>query len=421
MTKWLIAVAFAVLGGVAHAGEAGDILVERLEAGLHDDGATGLAPFVETGDGEALFAEGFLSFVGGIERYVQAMYRHGLSAPQDDFLFELMELSPSGNETPAAPRDVEPLSYAAYREILQDLVTALDRARDSFLAAGEAGGFVVLLDVFNIRIDGDGDGEATDAETLRNLIFAGANSISDTMGESGPDEEDMPATMEIGFDAADAFWLAGYSQVLAAQSDFALAHDFSELASVFFHRLFPLAGFPMQPYARGDAGMMGPEADAFIADLIAAVHSLDFPVQDPERLAGVRERLLSITQFSRSNWDAIMAETDDNRELVPSPDQTSIFGDQQVTRKMIAAWQIGLDTTDKVLNGELLLPHWRFSQGFDLKAYFETAERTDLVLILTGAGAVPFLADGTIVTAEDFGPLLSVFGDDLFGYMAWFN
>ena len=36
------------------------------------------------------------------------------------------------------------------------------------------------------------------------------------------------------------------------------------------------------------------------------------------------------------------------------------------------------------LDGELLLPHWRFDQGFDLKLYFETATETDLVMLFAG-------------------------------------
>ena len=49
-----------------------------------------------------------------------------------------------------------------------------------------------------------------------------------------------------------------------------------------------------------------------------------------------------------------------------------------------------VDETETVLDGKLLVPHWRFKQGFDLKAYFDTATRTDLVMQRTGLDAVPF-------------------------------
>src|SRR5690606_22384511 len=120
---------------------------------------------------------------------------------------------------------------------------------------------------------------------------------------------------------------------------------------------------------------------ASIADIVAAIHTLDFPVTDAERLAGVLARLQKITALSRRNWELILAETDDSRELVPSPSQTSLVPDRPVTQETVDAWLATLDSIDRILTGELLLPHWRFKQGFDLKAYFETATETDLVML----------------------------------------
>jgi hypothetical protein len=42
-------------------------------------------------------------------------------------------------------------------------------------------------------------------------------------------------------------------------------------------------------------------------------------------------------------------------------------------------------------------------------------------MILTGYGALPFLKDGPIATAEDFAAANRVFGDNLLGYAFWFN
>jgi len=69
----------------------------------------------------------------------------------------------------------------------------------------------------------------------------------------------------------------------------------------------------------------------------------------------------------------------------------------------------------------LLIPHWRFKQGFDLKAYFETAKRTDLVMILTGYGALPFIKPGPIASPQDFSAVQTAFGNNWLGYAFWFN
>jgi hypothetical protein len=92
-----------------------------------------------------------------------------------------------------------------------------------------------------------------------------------------------------------------------------------------------------------------------------------------------------------------------------------------VDEAKVAAWMVTLDKARDVLEGRLLIPHWRFKHGFDLKAYFETATETDLVMILSGLGAVPFLKDGPIASPEDFRAVQEAFGSDWIGYAFWFN
>jgi hypothetical protein len=167
--------------------------------------------------------------------------------------------------------------------------------------------------------------------------------------------------------------------------------------------------------------MLDPESDAGIADLIAAIHTISWPVTDPAKLSGVRDRLKAITGYSRQDWDAILAETDDNHELLPSPKQTSMIPNTTITDERIAAWRATLDEADKILDGSLLVPHWRFKQGFDLKAYFTTAKKTDLVMLMTGADAVPYLKDGPVASTEDFRAIQTAFGNDWPAYAFWFN
>ena len=132
-------------------------------------------------------------------------------------------------------------------------------------------------------------------------------------------------------------------------------------------------------------------------------------------------RLQDIISLSRRNWEAILAETDDDRELVPSPRQTPLMREAKVTEEAVAARHATLDTTEQILNSELLIPHWRFRKGFDLRAYFENATRTDLVLLITGYDALPFLKDGPVASADSFAEANRVFGDAIWGYAFWFN
>lgn len=406
---------FALMASPGLAGPAGDALKEALYSGDFDKGIASLEPLAAADDQEAWFGLGAIQMTQSFEGLVQALYRHGFAVPNPP---PVLGASPQvflpTNPNPA------PLDYDGVRTILSDFVSGLDEARSSLISGAQAGDYVVEINPLLIRIDANGDGKVEESESLVGLMaMLNATTIEEML--KAPEPGNPSAFEFIGFDRADSFWLAGYSQVLAAQADFLLAHDFSEFANSVFHRLFPKAGFPMQDYAEGGMMMLDPETDTAIADLVAAIHTLDWSVTDAARLKGVRERIGQVLDLSRQNWAAIMEETDNNHELLPSPKQTALFPDAAVDEAKIAAWLVTLDKAREVLNGKLLLPHWRFKQGFDLKAYFETATRTDLVMILTGLGAVPFLADGKVATPEDFGDIQDAFGSDWLGYAFWFN
>ena len=430
LKKLASAVAFAVLLQTpAVAGPAAEMARSALYEGAFDVGRATLSPLADAGDQEARFGLGLITLVETIEGFAQALHRHGLASP------DMSEMGPAVMVPVPVNPDPEPLDYAKVRAVLQSLVDGMDAARDLLGAAGESGDYVVEIDPLRIRIDTDGDGSAEATETIEH-IFDQALGVSGRpeaapmppgrdgrgSGPAGRPGADAPAQgFVIGLDRADAFWLAGYSQVMAAQAEFLLAHDFEIFVNATFHRLFPRAGLPMQDYAEGGMLVLDPETDTAIADAIAAIHTLNWPVVEPERLRRVRERSLAVIALSRSNWDALLAETDDNRELIPNPRQSGLVPEARVTEETVAAWMQTLHAVEQILNGELLVPHWRFRQGFDLRAYFETAERTDLVMLLTGHDAVPYLRDGPVATGDTFEAANRVFGDDFLGYVFWFN
>lgn len=412
----------AVAGGVlaflaspAVAGPAGDALKDALYAGQLAEGVAELQPLAAADDPEAWFGIGAIRLTQSIEGVARALYRHGFAVPSAPaMLGATPQVFLPSNPNP------KPLDYEGVRQILTDFVTGLDEANAALMTAGQAGDYVVEINPLLVRVDANGDGKVDEYESLGGLFaLLDGSSIDELLSPPVPGG---PSKFEyIGFDRADAFWLAGYTQVLAAQADFLLAHDFSEFVNSLFHRLFPKAGFPMQDYATGGMLMLDPETDTAIADLVAGIHTLDWPVTDATRLKGVRDRMLAVLEHSHQNWDAILDETDNNHELVPSPKQTAIFPDAAVDEAKVAAWLITLGKAKDVLEGRLLLPHWRFEQGFDLKAYFETATETDLVMILTGMGAIPFLADGPVASQEDFRAIEEAFGSEWLGYAFWFN
>ncbi|GHA15817.1 hypothetical protein GCM10007989_08300 [Devosia pacifica] len=407
--------------GPAIAQDASMIVQQAVANGDFGGGIEDLQPLAET-ENAAQFGLGALMAGNALQEFSRGLVRHGATVPPTDVFAMMIEGGAEGSEGPQEP--AEPIDYQKFRALLQDLVDDLDEARSVLVDAGGGEEFVVPVDVFSIHFDLDGDGTADADASLGGLFEGGLASTGGTM--AGADAKTMEklgetAELVVGFDRADAYWLAGYTQVVAAHADWLLAHDFEQLFNVYFHRVFPQAGLPMTEHSGVGTLFGGPQSDALIADMVAAVHSFNFAVTDRERLAGVLERLKSVTAFSRQNWDAILAETDDDRELVPSPTQTPLAGGPAVTEEVVAAWMDTLDTIDRLLAGDLLLPHWRFARGIDITAYFETATHTDLVMLITGYDALAYLADGPIASAEDFQSGNEVFGDDFPLFALWFN
>lgn len=411
-----LVVAGLMAPGLALASPLGAQLPELLYAGAAKDQRDLFAADCEAGAADACFGTGLIDVVKAAEGLAGALYRHGATAPDMATAAMLLGI-PKNIEGGAPPDGAEPITYEKLRAILDEFVTGLDTARQSFLLAGQGDDYVIIIDPLRVRLDLNGDGVAGEAETLAALL-GDVIELPQARSKGGKTAQ---ADSSIGFDRADAFWFAGYTQIVAAPVDLLLAHDFSEFFAAIGHRVFPASGLPMQNYPSNGSLLMDPQTDTFLADTIAAIHLADFPVADAGRLQGVLARMRDVTGLSRRNWEAILAETDDNRELVPSPRQTSLVPGMEVSEAVVAAWMETLDRIDAILAGELLLPHWRFAQGISLPAYFETARETDLVLLFTGQAALPFLREGPVADAESFAAGNAVFGDRWPNFAIWFN
>ena len=415
---WVAGLLFcgAVTGGAAQESTA-DILRGHLYDGQLAEGLAAMAALPDD-DPEAAFGVGVLTLFSGIENLAQPLYAHGFDPERGIAVspFFGMAWAEEGGE-----RVPEPLTYEQLRGYLEAFSDDMDAAIPALLASGE-GDFAVEIDVTQIRVDIDGDGQASEAESVGAFLAtaAGAGQRLD-MGSGMAPELGLPA-MAFAFDGSDAIWLAGYSQVLATQSDLLLAHDFEDFFNAALHRLFPGAGLPMETHPNGGQLFMDRDSDALLADAIAMIHTINWPIIDRDRLIGARDRALRVLDLSRQNWNAILAETDDHLEFIPSPYQTPLAEQMTVTKEMVGAWRETLDVSEAILRGELLLPHWRYADlGFDLAAWFAAAERTDFVLLFTGLDALPFLKEGEIADARSFAAANTVFGGSIWNYAAWFN
>jgi hypothetical protein len=420
------------------------LAAEYLAAGTLAEGDAALSAMLaaDAANDDARFGLGVIRFVDAIENLSQGLYRYGLRAP-DTMVLPIVRLPVPDNPNP------EPVTYAAFRELLLGFVTDLASAEET-LAGITSDEARLPLDLLEIRYDVDGDGTVGDDERFAeviavvtgldvSLLSEGANEIAGDppvgsapgkgkpMTPAAPVAPTRPASdvspTTLGFDRADALWLRGYTHVLMAFGEFLLAHDWQETFDTTFHLFFPESSFAFADALdrrrvdpTGFLGDAGP-----IADLISFVHLVRWQPTEPERMAAALAHLKSVIALSRETWDAVGRETDDDREWLPGPHQTSPFPDMPVDEERLAAWHDVLDEADAILDGEHLIPHWRFREGVNFRRIFEEPTTFDLVLWITGPAALPYLEEGVETSGEDWARIDDILRGGLAAYAAWFN
>ncbi len=308
-----------------------------------------------------------------------------------------------------------------------------------------------------VRMDVNGDGELDETEGLWRFLEAmGEDPWDDTLfdeeGNPLPRDPDAPpsetqaAAQEfvLGLDTGDAYWLRGYCHLLGGAIDVVLGYDGRELFDRTGHLFF---WNPEEKYPWADSWSgLGDWDPGTITDWVAVIHLLNQPVRDAARFGAAREKFLAVTDLSRLSWASILAETDDDREWLPNPEQASVIG-VGITRPQVDAWLSFLDEAEKLLDGELLLPFWRGGDipeqdengewiepdpsqprsythptlGVNLKRVFIEPTRFDLLLWIQGTQAAPYLEEGPRTEGDFWIRLNDAFDGQFPGFAAWIN
>jgi hypothetical protein len=359
------------------------------------------------------YALGTAGFLQSLEKLAIGLNLHGFESPRS-FMLPLLRL-------PVPPRDEpEPLTYEDFRDILLEFRDGMEAAANKLGTVPADAEIGVVVDLKKLGIDLDGDGAMTPAESMAAIMAA--------MSRRGGDPSAPALDLVFRFDRADGYWLQGYANFLVAQADFWLAHDFRNAFDGSFHMLFLRAGLPLQqalvPRPEDEqSGMFMSEWR--LADFVSLVHLINWPVVEPERRQTARLKLLEMIRLSRENWKSIRAETDNDREWLPGPQQKGVnpLTGLEVGEEQVNAWHEALQMAEDLLEGRVLLPHFRVAaQGINMKSFFDAPQTFDLVLAITGPGIVPYLENGTILTAEDFARIPQQFGRAGFlTFAVWFN
>jgi hypothetical protein len=361
----------------------------------------------------AAYVAGSVEFFVALEKLGAGLHRHGFESPRS-MMLPLMRLPVPVNPNP------EPLTYEGFRLILSDFHDAMAEAKATLALVPANADIGVEVDLGKLGIDLNEDGNIAPEES--------ATAIMQALASAAGGASDGPApALVFRFDRADGYWLQGYANFLMAQADFWLAHDFRLAFDQTFHMLFPRAKLPLQdtlvPLDDGNSGMFGSEWR--IADMISFIHLINWPVVEPERSKAARTELLEMIRLSREDWKAIRAETDNDREWLPGPQQAGAnqLTGLEVTEEQVQAWLATLTVAENLLEGRILLPHFRFAdKGINMKRFFDEPQTFDLVLSITGPGVVPYLDKGIILSSDEWWALQNQFGSTGFMTFAfWAN
>lgn len=362
-------------------------------------------------DPASAYAAGAGEFFTALEILAGGLHRHGFESPQS-FMLPLMRLPVPDNPNP------EPLTYEEFRAILVAFRDRLEKSAATLGSVPADADIGMVIDLTRLGIDLNEDGNIAPDESAAAIMAA--------LSRGGAPDGPAPS-LTFRFDRADGYWLQGYAEFLMAQADFWLAHDFKTMFDGSFHMLFPRAKLPLQDVlVPPDGGMSGSifASEWRFADFISLVHLVNWPVVEPERRQAARRHLLEMIRLSREDWKAIRAETDNDREWLPGPKQKgpNPLTGLEVGEEQVTAWLATLDMAEDLLEGRVLLPHFRVAgKGINMKRFFDEPKTFDLVLSITGPAIAPYFESGRILTGDDFDQIQREFGAGFLTFALWFN
>lgn len=392
-----------VLASLSAAAGAAPPLDDFLRAGRFRDG---LAAYAEPADNAERFSLAVLQALDGFQRFSAGLGGLGLHP----------DLARSGIPffrtvgAASAPESAAPATPEKVAGLFRDLHAALRQA-NATLAGLDEQPFGVLVNASQARMDGDGDGTVASNEMLM-------ASMGRVLGlpTPAPDAGDLL----LRFDEADAAWLTGYTHFLSGLLEVLTAYDWMPVWNQCAHAAF-LDPQPVPPIAQYAAKSHRGEM-VEVLDYIAALHEMRLELLRPDALRAARDEFRAMVACSRTCWQRVLAETDDEHEWLPSPAQTGPGG-ARITAQQIDGWHRVLDELDAVLSGQKLLAHWRLKPGLGINVdqLVASPPRLDLVLLVQGSALIPYLEEGPTSDQTTWRTLMQPFGPGFARFALWSN
>lgn len=344
---------------------------------------------------ETAFLLGAMRFLRAGEHIMQVRYKN--------YAGELPLLPGMRNTLPEQNPDGQ-FDPAFLERAMSGALVHLEGA-EAALGPAVEGAFAVEVQLSDIWLDINSDGARQEWESVL-ILMNGLGAV--------PASSDFDGIVR--FDTADAEWLAAYVHVLAGMAELTLSLDpTTAIADV----------------TEGRAGLEalgGVQPDFFsgrddVPDVIAATLLTLRGVPDAERTRAAHGHFLSMIAHNRAFWSEVGEESDNDREWLPNPQQSSAFG-VEVSAEMAAGWQGVLVEIEDILNGERLVPYWRVGRpdvGVNIETLLREPGDMDLILWIQGSAAVPYLEEGEVADLEAWERFTRMTRGDGLMFAVWFN
>lgn len=350
---------------------------------------------------------GMLQFLASIQRLSQDLYKYGFH--RETFFFAPIVRDLPIKENPKS----ELLTYESARQIVQTFYDGLAKA-EATLAPITDENVKLPVHFGMIKLDLDGDGKVGKDDTFWNLYAR--------MTRNHQINEETAKEFYIKFDRGDVHWLRGYCHLIMGVCQAYLAHDsretFENTGHLFFARIKTPCTFLASKKSRGrDFDVEN------ISDYAEYIHSIRWEVTEPARMADSLHHFEKMMLQNKLMWKYILAETDDDHEWIPNPNQTGVIPNVTVSEEMVASFTSLMQKIDQILAGKLLIPFWRGNEnrGVNLRKVFLEPRTFDLVLWVQGPAALPYLENGKTVDRNLWRDLQRDFGGQFPGFAFWFN
>ncbi len=348
-------------------------------------------------------AIGAVRFLHGVEKTLQIRWQYNATFEDYDLPVLRLPIPPNPHAKPFDP--------ALVTQIFADLTQDMSNARTALDTISQNDDVAVNIDLQTLWFDINMNGKRDPGENLLELGAFLATGDTDFGGANN-----IPP-LQVRFDTADVAWLTAYTHLLSGIGELVVAFDPTDAIEKTMSSSAAMDKLRGKPY-ESTSGIITNETD-FI-DKFATVYGALNRQPDPAHARKAYAHFQEMIQQNKIFWNAVSKETDDNQEWIPNAHQTAALGfDMPVDAAN--AWQAILADLEAMLNGELLITHWRIAPtgGINVKKIFLDPPVVDIVTWFHGEGLLPYMERGPVMSRNSFRQFENMFMGDalLFAFL----